>query len=81
MSLHQRKVESKPLDERNIPTTAPPTRPDHLSDNGSGPHMDPITPREWVCEQCSNRVTQSPDGKQEYGHDHHCDHSIHARRD
>lgn len=81
MSLNQRTVAAKPLDERSIQTSEPPARPDHLTNAASGPHMRPITPREWVCVDCEHRITQSPRGKHEYGHDRQCDHSIHARRE
>lgn len=30
--------------------------------------------REWYCTDCCSRITVSPDGQREYGHESGCDH-------
>lgn len=56
--------------------------PAHLTKRRSGhgefPPAD-LSSREWYCQECRARVTQSTDERVEYGHRGDCEHSIRQR--
>jgi len=56
--------------------------PLHLTKRASGVRTttqfaeSELASREFWCRDCCSRVTQTSDGKHEYGHDPACEHSI-----